>query len=355
MELVLIKVLVALAPVLVLLVLFVTLDAFKLMSLGEVAFLLVAGGALAAASYFANWKAMDELPIGFTNYSKWAAPVVEETLKALLMMALFARNRIGFMIDAAITGFAVGAGFSLVENAFYLWSFSGENLGVWLVRGFGTAVMHGGTAALFGALGQFLTERSLKLEAARYRFNPLLYMPGLLVAIAVHSAFNHFPQQPLAAMVVTLVAIPATLMLIFTRSAHSAHTWLLTDYETHEQMLAEIRSGQFRESEAGRFVLALSESFDEETVAAAFDYIQVHTELVVRAEQVLIANRSGEVVRLGLEVHQQFDTLHALERRIGRTALLAIRPHLRFSRNDLWEMNELEQDARAERRRKDSD
>jgi len=294
---------------------------------------------------------MDELPIGFTDYTKWAAPVVEESLKAALMMALFARNRIGFMIDAAITGFAVGAGFSLVENVFYLWNFSREDLGVWLVRGFGTAVMHGGSAALFGALGQFLTERSLKLEAARYRFNPLPYLPGLAVAIAVHSAFNHFPDHPLAAMLVTLIAIPLTLLLIFTRSAHAAHDWLLADYESHEQLLDEIRSGRYQASEAGRFVLTLSESFDQETVTAAFDYIRVHTELVVRAEQVLIANQSGETVSLGQEVRDQFDRLHALERRIGRAALLALRPHLRFSRNDLWEMNELESDARAARRR----
>ena len=37
--------------------------------------------------------------------------------------------------------------------------------------------------------------------------------------------------------------------------------------------------------------------------------------------------------------------LHALEKAIGRTALLTITPHLHFSRNDLWEMHELEEDV----------
>ena len=36
------------------------------------------------------------------------------------MIALFRMNRIGYKLDAVISGFAIGAGFSVVENALYL-------------------------------------------------------------------------------------------------------------------------------------------------------------------------------------------------------------------------------------------
>ncbi|MFI4933650.1 MAG: PrsW family glutamic-type intramembrane protease [Caulobacterales bacterium] len=345
MDLTLLKIAIALLPVMVFLVGFTALDAFKLMDWRELALLLAAGGALAGASYLANWRAMDELPIGFTNYTKYAAPVVEETLKASLVMLLFVRNRVGFMIDAAITGFAIGAGFSLVENVFYLYHFSSATVGVWLVRGFGTAVMHGGATASFGVVGQFLTERAMKVEGARYRLHPLLFLPGLAVAMLVHGAYNHFPNQPLLAMAVTLAAVPLALVLIFSKSEHAAHRWLLSEYETHEHMLEDIEAGHFDRSEAGRFMLTLSERFDPAVVAAAFEYLRVHTELVLRAEQTLIAHENGEKAAPGADVREEFGRLSALEKELGGAALMAIRPHLQFSRHELWEMHELQVEA----------
>ena len=49
------------------------------------------------------------------------------------------------MIDAAIYGFAVGAGFAFIENIYYLHSLEHHKIVVWIIRGLGTAVMHGGT------------------------------------------------------------------------------------------------------------------------------------------------------------------------------------------------------------------
>ena len=63
------------------------------------------------------------------------------------MIALFRINRIGYKLDAVISGFAIGAGFSVVENIFYLTMFPEYGTGTWLVRGFGTAIMHGTTLA----------------------------------------------------------------------------------------------------------------------------------------------------------------------------------------------------------------
>jgi len=342
MDPLLIKIAVALLPVLAFLAGFSLLDAFKLVGWRTLGLLLLAGGALAALSYLVNWRAMDDLPIGHTDYTRYAAPVVEETLKASVVLFLFARNRIGFMIDAAIMGFAIGAGFALVENIVYLQTYIGTaNMGVWLVRGFGTAVMHGGSTAAFGVVGQYLTERRMKVEGARYRFHILVFVPGLLLAMLIHGAYNHFPDEPILAMAVTLLAVPLALVLVFSKSEHAAHKWLVTEYETHDHMLADIRAGRHDTTEAGRFILSLSERFAPEVVAEAFEYLKLHTELVLRAEQTLIAHEEGAAPPAAAEIRDEFQRLHALEKHIGRTALMAIRPHLQFSRHELWEMHEL--------------
>src|SRR5215470_3216858 len=197
----------AMAPVLVLLLVFDRLDIFNLITMRTIALMVLIGGALASLSFFINWRVMDGFPIGFSSYSRYIAPAIEEPMKALPIIAMFAMNRLGFKLDAAIAGFAVGAGFSMVENAWYLHELPGANYGGWLVRGFGTAIMHGGAAT------HEMSETQVQADAARYRFNPLLFLPGLAGAYVVHSVFNHFPDQPLLAMVLTLMMVPASLFL----------------------------------------------------------------------------------------------------------------------------------------------
>ena len=354
MELVLVKVAVVLVPVVVFLAAFTLMDVFRLMSVRELCGLLAAGGVLAGAAYFANgylihWHELDELPIGGTNYTKYSAPLLEETLKASLVFALFVRNRIGFMVDAAITGFAIGAGFSLVENGVYLWNYAQvANLGVWLVRGFGTAVMHGSATAAFGVAGQFLAERRAKVEGARYRLRPALFLPGLGLAILIHGLYNHFPQQGVLAMAVTLVVAPLSLALVFIKSENAAHKWLLSEYQTHEHMLEAIAAGHLDDSPAGRFVLSLSERLEPAAAAAAFDYLKLHTDLLAKAGQTLIARESGDLEDVSAaEVRDEFAKLRALEKTLGRAALMAIRPHLEVSRHELWEMHELRRETHA--------
>lgn len=113
----------AIAPVLLMLLAFEWLDVFHLMNLREVAGLLAMGALAALAAWPIAGRLLDALPMGFSTYSQDIAPWIEEALKCTAVLILFFRNRIGFKLDAAISGFAVGAGFSVVENAIYLTRF----------------------------------------------------------------------------------------------------------------------------------------------------------------------------------------------------------------------------------------
>ena len=109
---------------------------------------------------------IDTLPIGFSIYSRFIAPWIEEALKAAAIILLFRLNRIGYKLDAIISGFAIGAGFSVVENIFYLTIFPDYATGTWLVRGFGTAIMHGTTLALLAAIAHEFAEKESHEAAA---------------------------------------------------------------------------------------------------------------------------------------------------------------------------------------------
>src|SRR5437868_11372262 len=169
---------VALIPVLVLLGLFVWLDAFKLMSVREILLLLILGAVAALIAWPISGRMLDTLPIGFSIYSRFVAPWIEEALKAAAIILLFRLNRIGYKLDAVISGFAIGAGFSVVENIFYLTIFPDYGTGTWLVRGFGTAIMHGTTLAVLAAIAHEFAEWEPREAAAAYDVSLLRFVPG---------------------------------------------------------------------------------------------------------------------------------------------------------------------------------
>ena len=103
---------VALLPVLLFLGLLVLLDSFKLVSLRSVLAALVAGAVAAIFGAQLNAWLLDASGWSGPAFSRYAAPPIEEGLKALWIVILLRRGRVGFLVDAAILGFAVGAGFA---------------------------------------------------------------------------------------------------------------------------------------------------------------------------------------------------------------------------------------------------
>src|SRR6478736_2351385 len=205
---------VALIPVIVLLGVFIWLDAFALMSGKEILLLLILGGLGALAAWPVSGRLLDTLPIGFSLYSRFVAPWIEEAIKAVIMIALFRLNRIGYKLDAVISGFAIGAGFSVVENIFYLTIFPDYGTGTWLVRGFGTAIMHGTTLALLAAVAHEFAERETRGAAGEYDFSLRWFVPGYGIAVGLHTAFNQFPDRPLIAMIGAILIAPVVLIAI---------------------------------------------------------------------------------------------------------------------------------------------
>lgn len=326
---------VGLLPVLIFLLALLYLDSYKLVSLRTVLWVILAGALLPFAGYWINGYAIGLLGWDLSSYSRYAAPVIEEGLKALVMIFLFRSNRIGFLVDAAILGFAVGAGFGVVENFYYLYMASDAHIAVWVVRGFGTAIMHGGVMALFGVMAQALTERSMKI-------NPLLYLPGFIVAITIHSIFNHFPGTPILTTLGTLLILPPILMVVFEKSARSMHEWLEVDFDEDALLLEQISSGEFKETKIGRFLEDLKQKFSGPVVVDMLCYLRLYTELALRAKGVLMMRENGLDTPVGERTRAKFEELRYLEKSIGKTGLLAMSPFLQMTRKDLWQLYVLE-------------
>jgi RsiW-degrading membrane proteinase PrsW (M82 family) len=344
MDPLIVKILVSLAPAPALLILFAFLDVFRLTSLKEVALLLLAGAASSLIVFPVAGAMIDTLPIGFSAYSRFVAPPIEETAKALVVVGLFAANRIGFKLDAAVSGFAVGVGFAVVENSIYLERYSELNVGVWMVRGFGTAVMHGGATALFAVISHELTERQARAQEEDWRLQPWRFLPGLAVAILLHMAFNQFPDRPLLAMLGSMLVVPMTLLLTFRFAEGESRGWLAEDRAAHKAHLAKLEAEGFQGDEAGPIRVALERRFHGRVPPDLVDdYVLLHTRLVLRAEEFLEGVAAGTAGAPTEEDKAALARLRDLRGQLGRTVLAALAPSLPFTRNDLWELREFEQ------------
>ena len=324
----LIPALLCLLPVLCFLTALFYLDSYKLVQPGLVVVVMGAGIAAAVLAFFVNRGLLQHVALDREAYTRYVAPLTEEALKAAIIVWLIRRHRIGFLVDAAILGFAVGCGFALIENLYVLWHAQDAGLATWIVRGFGTAVMHGGATAIVAVIGLAVTERDERrgLWAA---------LPGFVAAVALHSAFNHLSEAPKAATLAVLVAVPLLLLLAFHHGERNLGDWLGRGFDADAEMLALIHSGQLSSSPLGHYLASLKAHFHGHTVADLLCYLGLFTELAMRAKGLLMMRENGFEPTLDDETRAKFAELHYLEHSIGRTGMLALHPLLPMRRKAL--------------------
>lgn len=326
----------AFLPVLLFLVALRGLDSYKLVSIRAVALALGAGAIAAGLCFSINTLIFQRFAGYEDQYAQFGAPIVEELAKAAYWIFLIATARTAFMADSAICGFAVGAGFALVENVSYLHLLEGKGMGVWILRGFGTAVMHGGVAALGATLSVFLLEGR---ESVRFR----LFVPGVVSSILLHSLFNQNLESPLMSTVAAVLGIPLILAFVFYFSEKSLRDWLGGKLDRDIDMIGMIGSKEFQETRVGAYLTSLQEAFPPAVRGDMLSLLQLTSEVSARAKSELMFREMGLEVAPDPEVQSLLTELRYLEKSIGPTGMLAIRPLLSQTPRDLWEMHRLGQ------------
>ena len=328
-------ILISLLPVFIFLVALIVLDSYKLVKTQSVVYAILYGCIAAGPSYFFNTSVLN-LGIDDQILRRYAAPIIEEILKALYLVFLIKRKKIGFMVDAAIYGFAVGAGFAFIENIYYLTAATEASLFLWVIRGFGTAVMHGGTTAIVGILAKSSAD-------ARGTESVSMFSKGLLIAIVIHSYFNHFFLHPAFSPLTIIIGLPLTLMYVFQKSEHVTREWLGVGFDSDVDLLQTLTSGNLPLTKIGTYLKTLQSRFRGEVIADMICYLQIYLELSIRAKGVLLMREAGFTPPIEADTVEKFTELKFLERSIGQTGKLSLRPFLHTSGRDLWQLNMLQQ------------
>ncbi len=327
-------VVVSVLPVFLFLGALVLIDSYKLVALRAILLSVALGMAAGLGAWAANVWLRPALGLDWDQYSRYAAPLVEESLKAAFVVWLLRRNKVGFVVDAAIHGFGIGTGFAFLENLYYLQANPGASLLSWIVRGLGTAIMHGGATSIVAMVSKALQHRS-------GAFRLYVVLPGLGVAVVLHSLYNHFLLQPLLATALIVLVFPYLCVAVFQHSERETKTWLGTGFDTDQELLRVVRSGQVSGTPVGSYLKTLRSRFAAEVIVDMMCLLRLRAELAIKAKGVLMMREAGFEAAPDPTLKGRFEELRYLERSIGKTGLLALDPFLHTGTRDLWQLNVL--------------
>lgn len=310
------------------------LDSFKLVAGNRLVLCFVLGIAGALVAWVVNATFDRLLMMDYQFFIRYISPVTEELIKASLIIILISRQRIGFAIDAAIYGFAAGAGFALAENLYMLYAVgTDQGLMVWVLRGFGTSMMHGGGSALFAMIMIGGVQRNVHGVIAA--------IPGLVVAVALHSVFNHFLLDPFLQTALIFVLFPLIFGIVFYRAGEMLRAWLEIELTTEVRLLGMIRRGEISDDRAGKYLLSLRRHCSPEMILDIYCYLALYLELSLLVKKNLLLKEVGLQIVEEQDVSAELKEFAALKRRIGVTGILALQPLLRMRHRELWKLNQL--------------
>ena len=318
-------------PLALFIVYLVVMDSFKLTKWPTLLFSIGAGLVMFLVSYL-----ICRIPA--IGESKLLTSAVEELCKGAIVYLLIARRKVGLLGDATIYGSAIGAGFGLLSNIFYL-SAHGE-ADVWhtIFLGCEAAVMHIGCTSLL-AMALIMVHQG-KFGATR-KAKVLGTVVAFLVAIVVHYIHALEPINPLILTILLIIYFFLSKRSLFKKNSKFVHDWLDEGINSEITLLGSVRRGEFASTKAGEYLLSLRDNYTPETFFDMLCYIQNYLELSIAAKSNLMLKEAGMEPVHDPVNQSRIQELHALRKRIGPTAEIAVSPIVDRNQVNTWAVKNL--------------
>ncbi len=342
----------ALLPVAIYIIVVYVLDNFALISVKRLIVLVLCGMAAALACFGLFQLTGSFLPDRVSDYVN---PVVEEMVKGIPLLYLARRKKIVFFIDSVICGAAVGGGFSILENIFYLLLGGPMSMGTILFRGLEVALIHMGCSALVAA-GLMFAVRLAERRRSRLEIKKKdVWMAAFLLvaAPALHVFHNAFHFNPLLQFLFVFGSMAALLVWTYQYDGDMIHRWLDRGLDKQMELLQSIKAGELAQTKTGVFLLSVKDSFPPEVFFDLICFVELNIELSVAAKSRFMLHEAGLAMPLDEEqaalIRSQYEEYRQLEKRLGQSARMTIAPVVKFYPADKKALEDLLKECRAPR------
>ena len=326
----------ALLPIVIYIFVVYKIDNFSLISVKNL-LLQVLCGMVTALICFGLFQLTGEMIAD--EHSDYVNPVLEELVKGLPLLYLASRKKIVFFIDSVICGAAVGGGFSILENIFYLLLGDGiTGIGTVLFRGLEVALIHMGCSAIVAA-GLMLVIRLIERSRSRLglkRSDIAMSVFLLLEAPVLHVCHNAFHFNPLMQFIFVFGTMGGLLMWTYFYDVDMIHRWLDKGLDKQLALLDSIKDGHLDDTPTGVFLESVKDAFPPEDYFDIICYVQLNVELNVAAKSRVMIRESGLERDLPLSDAEkelfmaQYTEYKILEKNLGKAARMTIAPIVKF-------------------------
>jgi RsiW-degrading membrane proteinase PrsW (M82 family) len=142
---------------------------------------------------------------------RFAAPILEELFKGAILLTLIRRADFTYFVDGAIYGFTVGLGFAVIENIEYVIANPSSALLLAVLRALSANLIHATASGTIGiALGLARFERADSIR------RQLTLLVSVLVAMALHMAFNYLVNSGVPILIPILIGCSGGAAIYFT-------------------------------------------------------------------------------------------------------------------------------------------
>ena len=325
----------AILPIVIYIFVVYKIDNFSLISIRNL-FLQVLCGMIAALVCFGLFQLTGM--ILSERQSDIFNPVLEEIIKAVPLLWLATRKKIVFFIDSVICGAAVGGGFSILENIFYLLLGDEMGIGTVLFRSLEVALIHMGCSAIVAASLMLVTRLALRARSRLSIGKGNIAMTAflLLAPPILHVCHNMFHFNPLMQFVFVFGTMGGLLVWIYFYDVEMIHSWLDTGLDKQLSLLDSIKNGRLGDTTAGYFLESVKEAFPPEDFFDIICYVQLHVELSVASRSRVMVRESGLEQDFPLTdemkelILSQYTEYKLLEKRLGNAARMTIAPIVKY-------------------------
>ncbi len=249
------------------------------------------------------------------------APIVEEILKALILIYLVQRADFNYVVDGALYGFGAGIGFAIIENFEYVTGNPTIALSVALARVFSTNLVHATGSGLIGtALAYRRGDSSWKGWAVVFG--------GYLVSILIHMLFNTMVSAGafLAVAIIFGLTGMALIWYVIKRGLNTQKKWVTEKLGMEDRVTKqETKAVTGIEKIVDDLLKPFEESFGSEKVPVVRELLYKQAEIGIKRklmESTPSPTKRREVEEIVLRLGKEMELLR---RQIGMYPMMFVR------------------------------
>jgi RsiW-degrading membrane proteinase PrsW (M82 family) len=269
---------------------------------------------------------------------RYFAPVVEELLKAAILVYLVRRPNFTYFVDGAIYGFAVGIGFAVFENWEYILVQPDAGFGVAVSRVISVNLMHASATAMVG----------IALGLARFRRTGghiALLLGGLGGAILLHMTFNNLVTRDIPgpllvySTVLGFAAVGFIAFVIF-RGLAEQRKWIEESLGMDDRVTSSEAKVVHRIEDIGELLKPLRQTFGDKKGDQIEAFLMIEARLGIQRktlEKLPDPKMRAGVEKLMADLRVQLENAR---RQVGAYAMLYVRNIFPEDTSPVWNLLE---------------